>query len=1195
MSRARLGAGLSARALPWLCLAAFLAAACTSQPVLLPSRDFDRPTDVTFVCMETVSAATASAGDAGLADAGAGAPGDGGAASGDLVLSGRPMRVCHPRGTIDVANRSLHTFAFLPNSSSGELSVIDADNWSLVNLDPANSGFNRLPIGVLPSQISASDDGCRLVTANHGSCDLSVVDPAALLASTVGRQTKASTVTAAGSTIATNVVPKAKNSGRELRLFAGEVTFLPMGTATMTAAGENLCSGDPGHQWQALATFPSCDLIALIDLPSGVIQKAAYSRKSGDGVALVPLADGEDPVCPVDCLYPPAGDASSDASSATSSDASSATSSDTDAADGAAVSEAGISEAGVDAGAGGEGGTPSTEPGDVPFVGAPGELRPGPLAIIPESGRAYVGLANAAYVLAFNVDQNQLLVPADGGAIPLHEGALGTNRLRLSIDPYKDKTAGGEGKTGSFVGDDPTDPTRQFVVDRQYLYVVARDGTLRIVQVAHLPETECETNLDFSTITDASVRTAACPTVVGAKVRRPGAIGPGIRLATPPVDVAVADIRPSPPDQSEASVSGAYAWVLTVSGSVYLVNIDPVLRNISFVEERDSANQGNGVLMCVKPPSDCHTEDEPPPNTLRNRNVLGYTLALDPSSGPPRLDIPPSQALIGPRIEAIWTQGSTANATALTDDFIKTYVFFPDPAAATPQTWSVTWEGNLMANPRFSGQIHIGPSGPSLVDLGMDFCRLGAQKDDIVTLEGCTNSNQCGIGKVCVLGSNGTEGAGGLPINGLCLDAESQHVACDGLLSTVKRYDVSAATQTALGLVPHRDELVRPTLSPCTPRPAGGADGGTDGAVDAGADGSSDGRGDAADAKPADAGSDGAAAIPKDDCFNPADPSTTGFQCTRNRRCLFPCKTAGSTEGCRAGRTCVAFEPKPGAPTSTNECDTHDCFCADAPPLVGAHATNTNVCLGELFPYTVGVGRGFLVAGSQTGVPTTGVADPSGACVPFPGLDPRVRIRIPMSAPSCTNVPDNMLDSRCQPISSDPQQCMPTANQLQQLVQKTEPDPNPCVFNGGPNEADPLGGPTPPSHVKALFRNREIQFLMTNLEQPPSGLFQITFDVHGGFQPQTVAIPSTVEVTMPARLALGPFDSNPQTGTGLTSEIPYLFVVDQRRLGRTQGGGPTRGQLLRIHPRGELITSPVPGAQPWYEDLSHSANLFPIQ
>jgi hypothetical protein len=1192
MNRARLGAGLPARMLPWLsaCLLAFLADACTSQPVLLPSRDFDRPTDITFVCMETVSAATASADDAGLADAGAGAPGDGGAASGDLVLSGRPMRVCHPRGTIDVPNPSLHTFAFLPNSSSGELSVIDADNWSLVNLDPANSGFNRLPLGVLPSQISASDDGCRLVTANYGSCDLSVVDPAALLASTVERQTKASTVKAAGSTIVTNVVPRSKNSGRELRLFAGEVSFLPMGTATMTVAGENLCSGDPGHQWQALATFPSCDLIALIDLPSGVIQKAAYARKSGDGVALVPLAEGEDPVCPADCLYPPAGaDASSDASSGASSDASS----DTDAS-GSTISEGGISEAGVDAG-----GTPSTEPGDVPYVDGLGKLRPGPLAIIPESGRAYVGLANAAYVLAFNVDENELLVPAGGGAIALHEGALGTNRLRLSIDPYKDKTAGGEGKAGSFVGDDPTDPTRQFVVDRQYLYVVARDGTLRIVQVAHLPESECETNLDFTTITDDTVRRAACPAVVGAQVRRPGAIGPGIRLPTPPVDVAVADIRPSPPDQSETSVSGAHAWVLTVSGSVYLVNIDPVLRNISFVEDRDSANQESGVLMCVKPPSDCHTEDEPPPNTLRNRNVLGYTLALDPSSGPPRLDIPPSQSLIGPRIESIWTQGSTANATALTDDFIKTYVFFPDQSAATPQTWSVTWEGNLMSSPRFSGQMHIGASGPSLVDLGMDFCRLGAQKDDIVTLQGCTNTNQCGIGKVCVLGSNGTEGAGGLPINGLCLDAESEHVDCDGLLSTVKRYDVSAAQQTALGLVPHKDELVRPALRPCTLTPTVGADGGTDGGTDAGADGGidagTDGHVAAADAKPSDAAPNAPAAAQKDDCFNPADPSTTGFQCTRDHRCLFPCKTAGSTEGCRAGRTCVAFDPKAGAPPSMNECDTHDCFCADAPPLVGDYATNTNVCLGELFPYTVGVGRGFLVAGSQTGVPTTGVADPSGACVPFPGLDPRVRIRIPMNAPVCTNVPDNMLDSRCQPLVSDPQLCMPTANLLQQLAQKTEPDPNPCVFNGGPNEADPLGAPVPPSHAQALFRNREIQFVMTNLEQPPSGLFQISFDVHGGFQPQTVAIPSTVEVTMPTRLVLGPFDSNPQTGTGLTPEVPYLFVVDQRRLGRTQGGGPTRGQLLRIHPRGEAITSPVVGAQPWYEDLSHSANLFPIQ
>ena len=57
-------------------------------------------------------------------------------------------------------------------------------------------------------------------------------------------------------------------------------------------------------------------------------------------------------------------------------------------------------------------------------------------------------------------------------------------------------------------------------------------------------------------------------------------------------------------------------------------------------------------------------------------------------------------------------------------------------------------------------------------------------------------------------------------------------------------------------------------------------------------------------------------------------------------------------------------------------------------------------------------------------------------------------------------------------------------------------------------------------------------------------------------------------------------------------EAPYLMVVDQRRLGRGQGGGPTRGQLLRINPFGYAATY---GYQPWFEDFQHSNSLFPIQ
>jgi hypothetical protein len=1198
-----------------------LAASCTSQPVLLPSRDFNRPTDITFVCMGAFPASGETA-DAGASDAEA--P-DASVPAGPTIVSGRPMRECHPRGFDDVPDTIHHTFAFLPNSESGELSVIDADKWNFVNLDPANPGFNRLPIGRLPTQIAASDDGCRLVTANHGSCDLSFVDPAALMTPTIALETPSTQKipTPTGSPIVTNVVPVTK-SRRPLQVLAGEVAFLPMVTA-----GAGLCSTDPGHQWQALATFPSCDLVALIDLPSGVIQRAAYATKTASGdVQLTPIPDGVDPVCHPDCTYPPVPDASPEASTDGADGAEAAMPGDDAATAEAGGSDAGAPDADVSDGSAPEAGArdagpavqpaPPGEPGDVPYVG-PGALRPGPIAIIPESGRAFVGLGNAAFVLAFNVGPN-LLDLSTAGAIRLNEGALGVDRIRLSIDPYKDKTAGALTPPGSFIGDDPaldntsTDSKenaeqQQFAPDRQYLYVVARDGSLRIVQVAHQLEWECETNLDFTTPAGSQLaRNVACPQVVGPSVRRPGTIGPGIRLPAPPVDVAAVDVRPDPPDMSETSVSGAHAYVLTASGAVYLVNIDPVPRHIFFVED-------NGhVQMCETPASaDCKNEPAPTPNTLRNKSFLGYSVQLDTATGPPRLDVPPSQPSIGPRVEAIWTQGSAANATALTGDFIRTSVFFPDPTNVSPQSWAVTWEGNLLANPRLTGQI-TGTDpithASTLDDLGMDFCRIGVQDRDLVTLVGCTNTNQCGIGEVCAFGSNGAEGEGGFPITGLCVKPTVPSTDCDDLLSTIKRYEITSAQKSELEIVPHRDELVRPALSPCTPSgsggPAGDGGAGTDAATDASR--AQDAR-DANASSPADAG-DGGAPM-KDDCFDPQDPSTMLFRCDpTERRCLSPCTVEGSTMGCRTGRVCVLFGSRP-TDSTMNACDGGRCFCADAPPLDGEHAKVAE-CLGELFAYQVGAGRSFVVSGSTAGIPATGVADATGACVPIPNLDPRLRARISMDAPACAPpVVDNNNDSRCNPNLPDPgcpsadansdpaarkTAATTTANQLQALL-RTPNDPNPCLFNGGPNETDLPN--TAPSHVHAMFRNREIQFMLTNLEQPPSGVFQIRFDVHGGFQPQQVIIPpSTVEVTMPARIVLGPFDQNNPAQpvmNHVNAEVPYLFVVDQRRLGRTQGGGPTRGQLLRINPRGAAITIPVTGSQPWYEDLTHSANLFPMQ
>ena len=1014
------------------------AVSCTSQPVIQPSRDFDRPTDITFVCMGAFEPGGAMATDDGGADTGSSAEA-GTPAGGSLVASGRPMRECHPRGTVDVPDSTHHTYAFIPSSSSGELSVIDADKWRFINLDPANFGYNALPLGTLPTQIVASDDGCRVVTANHGSCDLSLVDPSALLAPTLSRDAKTS-VTAAGSTIVTNVIPRTKNSGRELRLFAGEVSFIPVGTSKLTKA-DYLCPGDPNEQWQALATFPSCDLVALLDMPSGEIKKAAYVRRTADGErrrgpraprrrrgSRVPRGLQLSARRRVDrCLRRRSTRRGRDGRRRDRRD----TGSDEAGATDGGTLEAGMDEAGAtEAGTDGQGAAPPADPGDVPYVG-PGALRPGPIAIIPESGRAFVGLANAPFVVAFDVATGVLSPAAGGGAIPL-EGAIGVNRIRLSIDPYLDKTAGAgsSGISGTFIGN-TTFP------DRAYLYVIARDGAMHVVQVAHAPESECETNLDPLSIPDPATRRTALANgciPVDPIHRRPLAIGPGIRPPTPPIDVAVADISPMPADPSETSVSGVHAWMITASGAVYLVNIDPVQRNIAYVvptgpDPVTGKPISAHVFACLTPTGDCLSEGSsqvfgyaPPPNTLRDRNVLSYTVALDPSEGLPRLDVPSSEPATGPRIESVWTVGSAANETAVTTAALQTEVFFPDLTSVTPQTWTITWQGALMSSPRFEGELQNG--GATLQDFGADFCRIGVQPTDLVTVGGCTTNTQCGLGKVCVLGTDGAQAAGALPITGLCLDPGVSEATCDHLLNTVRRYEVTSSHPTALEIVPHKDELVRPSLKPCGPAVAAHADGGATSGPDARP----------SDAGGADAGADGKdlLGVANSDCNDPLDPSTSTFQCIAGR-CLIPCHEVNSTQECRPGRICVPFDVKPGAtpkPNQPRDCVSYDCFCADGPDITQDTQAHRDECLGELFPYQATVGRSFLVSGSQTGIPvtqTTATVNGVPTCVPDTTLDPRVADRISMDAPHCQNVAvdPTMLRARAGAIRTWRGNCLP--------------------------------------------------------------------------------------------------------------------------------------------------------------------------
>jgi hypothetical protein len=134
------------------------------------------------------------------------------------------------------------------------------------------------------------------------------------------------------------------------------------------------------------------------------------------------------------------------------------------------------------------------------------------------------------------------------------------------------------------------------------------------------------------------------------------------------------------------------------------------------------------------------------------------------------------------------------------------------------------------------------------------------------------------------------------------------------------------------------------------------------------------------------------------------------------------------------------------------------------------------------------------------------------------------------------------------------------------------------------------------SSLRVLFQNREIRFMLTNFEQFPGNFDTITFDVHGGFLPDQVIIPTTIDINTPNRIVVGPVDSQGQAADlGATHEFPFMFVIDQRRLGSISAGvGATRGQVLRINPR-RATTTDTNSLVPIYDDPVSTNNLWPIQ
>jgi hypothetical protein len=494
---------------------ALLASTCSSTPAVIPTRNLEHPSDMTFVCVKEVPDS-----------------------NGVPVLSGQPMDPsCHGRDGVDPTvilsgQRNLGSFTFVSNPGRNEVAVADMDRARLIDLTPASAGYGMLEVGGTPEAIASSPDGCWVATANRTTCDFTLIDPARLLAPTFSTSSTTA-LPATGTGDASRRIAVKTGSGRVLYAATGEIAFLPPQPIPVP----NLCSSDAIAR--AVVTFPGCDMVALLDFSfdqqSATIFSAYYIRPGGF------LDAGTEPVCPNDC-EPSSGAAGLDAG--------------TEAADGGT----GV-DAGIDGGAGAGGTSWYLQP----------------LALVPDGTRVYVGSLLDTAITSLDISSAGLANPARfnlaENPIGVTRLRLGIDPYRAATAANADGTTGGQflRNRGEFLYAFTRDDSIRVVEieDQQgasQTPPVECDANIIITDPSVTdPAAGC-----FPVGTTPRRALAQGP-----GIRIPTFSNPD---SPPPLprDISFADLQPTATDANFQSLSGQFGFVVASNGQVYVLNLAPI-------------------------------------------------------------------------------------------------------------------------------------------------------------------------------------------------------------------------------------------------------------------------------------------------------------------------------------------------------------------------------------------------------------------------------------------------------------------------------------------------------------------------------------------------------------------------------------------------------------------------------------------
>ena len=704
--------------------------ACNQQTILTPIRSFDRPSDVALTCMRyDVNDVTPDRPHG--------------------TYEVRPLSDCEPVRAQSLAQTIQYPVptnfipplgpgsfvpflvALVPQSARGELALVDTAQGKLVDLDPYTPGFGFLPLGKLPEHIRSSKDGCWAVTANSDSCDLSRIDVSTVvhsaLISLFPSDLTQKTIAADGVRELPLTVPSATPGAPPKQLYA-RPTWVEMApendeggtpsTHGYEAGGTpGFCTGGQHRAWVAL---PACQLVVKVllenapdpkstDVPRPTIERALHVDKSG----VTEVTDLSTIECPVECA--------------------------------GALDSGGVTDLGAPA---------TVTPSDMGAVNLP-STQAWPATIAVDAETDSTGVAHAGRIaIGDGYGERIDIAPFD-----VASGKLGTPSS-VSLDPG-DNGLAQPGVRVVRIG--PRSEAGKF------LYAVARDGTVRVIDLDR--NAECETNVDprFGNFQDTWTldgsglpnnlpppRSVGCFPVgdPATPPRSPFATSPGIALTPGQLATDVAfvhiDAPPgdptqtvAPPPASPGLLVGDFAWILSSDGKGTVVNIydacpqpnqqSAMAQSGSFTSPCDPRNIKQSLADTVK------QFGHPQPilfELLSHQIRAGHARFFNPptesditgqprvpdSTNPCAVAVPPtSPGIPDGGVPDAGACGSTAGGLpslfrelvppALSPAPQETrVVYFPDPTHVRNETWVLTWEGVLAGTDRATGAPLVVPA-----------------------------------------------------------------------------------------------------------------------------------------------------------------------------------------------------------------------------------------------------------------------------------------------------------------------------------------------------------------------------------------------------------------------------------------------------------------------------------------------------